>query len=689
MVDPAFLSLSGLPGVEPDELLRLVVESVRDDAVCALDPEGRVRTWNTGAERLAGWGAEEIVGQSVAHFYPPEDVQAGKPERLLREAAERGRVEDQGWRVRKDGSRFFARVILTALHDRDGRLVGYGKVTSDVTEAMSEAERDLRAERALREGHELFRLLVESVRDYAIFVLDTDGRVATWNAGAARLKGWTTAEVLGQHFSRFYPPEDVAAGKPESELERAARDGRVEDQGWRLRKDGSKFFARVVITALRDATGRLRGYAKVTNDVTESRLAWERVLEVVHEASRLLETPESTPRLEAVARLAVPQLADWCVVDLLEGGELRRVAAVHADPRQDDAMRALAGLPSDLWVELAVRQVLERGEPLVVTHALQPGGPDGFERELLARLGLRSYASLPLVARGRTMGAITFCARIAARYHQEDLLWLTAFARTASSALEGSLLLEEAEEAARVARKAVAVRDEFLSIASHELRTPLNTLGLLLQGMRRAALRNSDAATVERLDRGRAALEQLEALIRTMLDISRIAAGRLILEPVELDLCALVRSVVHRDEEAIAAAGCELRLELPGPTVGRWDRLRLDQVLTNLLSNALKFGAGRPVRIAVEAEGERVRLVVEDRGIGVPREDLGRIFERYERAVSPRAYGGLGLGLWIVREIVRSHRGEVRVESEPGAGARFTVELPREPEREADQARPQ
>ncbi|SAL17016.1 PAS domain-containing hybrid sensor histidine kinase/response regulator [Caballeronia humi] len=245
-------------------LYRTLVQEIEDCAIFLLSPEGRVRTWNAGARRIKGYAADEIIGEHFSRFYPQEALARGWPDHELREALAHGRFEDEGWRVRKDGTLFWANVVITALRDPSGVPIGFAKLTRDLTVRRQEEER-------LRQSEERFRLLVESVKDYAIFMLDPDGRVASWNTGAIEIKGYLPAEIIGQHFSVFYRPEDNAAGKPAYELAMAQRFGRVEDEGWRVRKDGSMFWANVVINAVHDSTGLLRGYAKVTRDLSERK----------------------------------------------------------------------------------------------------------------------------------------------------------------------------------------------------------------------------------------------------------------------------------------------------------------------------------------------------------------------------------------------------------------------------------
>ncbi len=220
-------------------------------------------SWNAGAERIKGYSAEEIMGQHFSKFYTPEDTEAGVPQQVLREAAEKGRFAAEGWRVRKDGSRFWAMVVVDAIRE-NGELVGFAKISRDVTDAR-------KAQLAALENERRFRLLVQGVTDYAIFMLDPQGRVANWNTGAQRIKGYSEEEIVGSHFSRFYTPEDLEAQIPLKALTTAEREGRFLAEGWRLRKDGSRFWASVVIDAIRDENGTLIGFAKVTRDLTERR----------------------------------------------------------------------------------------------------------------------------------------------------------------------------------------------------------------------------------------------------------------------------------------------------------------------------------------------------------------------------------------------------------------------------------
>jgi PAS domain S-box-containing protein len=497
---------SSSPAAAAEVSYRTLVDNIKDYAIFMVDRGGRVQTWNAGAELIKGYLASEIIGQHIGVFYTPEDRERGHMYDLLAAADREGRVEDEGWRLRKDGSRFWADVIITALRDPMGALSGFAKVTRDLTDRRkAELDRRQHDEELLR-SEERFRLLVDAVEDYAIFMLDPQGLVTTWNSGAERLKGYPAKEIIGQHFDRFRVDEEVRAGRCQKELEEAAREGRIASEGWRLRKDGSRFWAYVVLAAIRNSSGQLLGFAKVTRDLTERH-------------------------------------------------------------RLDD------------------------------------------ERLHRAR-----------------------------------------------------------------AEEAVRLRDEFISIASHELKTPLTTVQIELQSLQE--LTTAPPQLAKRIGRAARNADRLATLIESLMDVSRIAVGSLTLKLETLDLSEVVSQMADWLRPSATKAGCELRFSTTGPIHGAWDRLRLEQVVLNLCGNAFKYGAGQPVALSVSRVDDRAAIDVSDGGTGIPERDLARIFGRFERAASKRHYGGLGLGLYVSREIVEAHHGTICARNLPDGGARFSVDLP-------------
>ena len=253
-----------MPKPIADDPFKLLIQSIVDYAIYMLDPDGHVTSWNAGAERIKGYRADEIIGKHFSTFYTDEDQAEGLPKQVLEIARREGKFQGEGWRVRKDGSRFWASVVIDAIKDESGELIGFAKITRDMTEQREAQQRLLEAERR-------FRILVQGVTDYAIYMLDPEGRVTNWNAGAQRIKGYAPDEIIGEHFSRFYTPEDLDVGVPKIALETARETGRYEAEGWRMRKDGTRFWASVVIDAIRGEDGELIGFAKVTRDMTEKR----------------------------------------------------------------------------------------------------------------------------------------------------------------------------------------------------------------------------------------------------------------------------------------------------------------------------------------------------------------------------------------------------------------------------------
>jgi PAS domain S-box-containing protein len=614
-----------------------MVESVADYAIFLLDQDGRVRSWNDGAKLIKQYEREEILGSHVSRFYTEEDRAAGRPERLLGIAREQGRVEDEGWRVRKNGERFWADVVITAIRDPRGEVMGFVKVTRDLTERREQEARVRRSEQQLR-------MLIESVEDYAIFMLDPEGRILTWNTGAERLKGYAANEVIGKSIETFYPPDARAAGKPQRLLQLAREFGRVEDEGWRVRKTGEKFWADVVISRVTNEAGELIGFAKVTRDLTMRRAA-----------------EDALRRSEESLTATLYSIGDGVIATDAQGRvtRLNRVAEVLTGWSEAEA----SGRPIEDVFHI-VNELTREPAVNPVGRVLAEGVVVGLANHtaLIARGGIeRPIADSGSPIRdssGRTLGAVIVFRDV-----------------TAERAAEREHL-----RAVR-AEEAVRERDVFLSVAAHELRTPLTALKLKLDGLAllidKHLTGDARAKTATRFDDALRQTTRLTDLVERLLDLSRIASLRLVLERQDADLAVIIEHVVADLRESAKASRTELRVAVEGDLRGSWDRHRIEQVVLNLTTNALRYGAGKPVEIQASGDEQTVKLGVVDRGIGIEPADLARIFAPFERASPVEHFNGLGLGLYITKGIIEAHGGTIRALSEPGQGTRFEVTLPR------------
>ncbi len=476
---------------------RLLVESVQDYAIFMLDPAGIVLSWNAGAARLKGYAADEVIGRHFSIFYPEPAKQKLWPDHELELAAQNGTYEEEGWRVRKDGNMFWANVVITALRGPDGTLTGFGKVTRDLTERRLQEE-------ALRQSEERFRLLIEGVRDYAIYMLDPLGMIQSWNSGAQLIKGYAASEVIGRHYSMFFRSEDVEAGLPTKELRDALQQGRTEEEGWRVRKDGSTFWANIVMAPIRGADGTHLGFAKVTRDMTER--------------SRLRNLEHSSRQM-----------------------------------------------------------------------------------------------------------------------------------------------------------------NEFLAMLAHELRNPLapirNAVSILqLEPAPSATVRNSR----DMIDRQ---LSQLTRLVDDLLDAGRMTSGKIRIKPERVSFNQIVARAVEAARPGMDARTHVFKLVVPAEDV--WvnaDEMRLVQVLQNLLSNACKFTpAGGAITLSASVAQGRLHVDVTDSGEGISPASMESIFELFSQGdgLAASRQSGLGIGLSLARSLVEMHGGSIWASS-PGAGqgSTFSFELP-------------
>ena len=912
------------------ELLGLLIANIRDYAIFLLDAEGHVITWNRGAELINGYRAEEILGRHLSVFYTPEEIAEGKPQHELVVAAGDGRFEDEGWRVRRDGTKFWANVVVTGLKNSKGELLGFAKVTRDLTERRQVEEALKRSEARLNEAQriahvgswtwdvesntvtwsdEMFRVyglrpgqfaatyeaflervlpedrpissdvigralkegrdfeyehriilptgeirtvhargrvvcdasgrvvqmsgtgqdvterkkneqvlaereqsldtLLDSIGE-GVIACDVEGRVTRMNPVAERLTGWRESEGSGRPVPEVLSlvSEDTRMPAPSAVLA-TLRDGStvsVVEPMLVLARGGSERPVAYSAAPIRDLVGRLTGAVLVIRDRSVERTAEQMRMQLVREqttwtaaqaqrdrmyslfmqapaAIAVLRGPEfvfelSNPmndklagrpltglparnafpeldaagivaQLQRVYRTGVPFVANEMPVpgspdggsDIFVNGALQPFRGTSGDVEgvmvvafdvskqviarkrtealgavtsalaqaittadvaevvatqgrqtvEADAcavfladeengrllLRAHHGLPEEVARELGSTE--NAATPASVTlHARAPVWIETVEeyrkRFPLAADGLReddpfhSLFFFPLLGPEKAVGVVCMGFRESRHFGHDDRQFIETLGAQYTLALHRARLHGELQ-------RAVAVRDDFLSIASHELNTPLTSLKLQVANMQRRLLSGEQMenklSILERLT------DRMATLVGELLDVSRIQTGSLALDREDaVDLGEIVREVIDEMEGELRRTGSELALENGVPAVGRWDRARLAQVVRNLLSNAVKFGRGRPILVTIAALPREARLEVKDGGIGIAAQDLERIFDRFERAVSTRHFGGFGLGLWIVNRIVQSLGGTIAVESVPGRGSTFTVTLP-------------
>ena len=676
------------------ELFRLMVGSVRDYAIFAISPEGRIGSWNAGAELIFGYQEEEAVGQGADIIFTPEDRERGAPEEELRKAAEEGRAEDERWHLRRDGTRFWASGMVTPLRDREGNLRGFVKVARDQT------KRKLAVETRLR-----LAAIIE-LSDDAIISKDLTGQITSWNAGAERIFGYTEAEAVGQPITIIIPPE---LREEEEDILRRLRAGeRIEHfETVRVNKQGQRLSVSLSISPIKDAEGLIIGASKIARDITERKRAEEERLRLLENERRARMEAEAAQRRAAflaesgtvlsssldyqttvanVARMVVPDLADWCRVDLLdEKGSIRRLAVAHADPSKVEWADELERrYPADPEAERGVPHVLRTGESELYTdisdEMLAQAAKDDEHLRIMREVGFTSAMIVPLTARGRTVGAISLISAESGRhYGPEDLAFAEELARRCALAIDNARLFGEAQAARQSAEQANRTKDEFLATLSHELRTPLTSILGWARMLTTTQLDSENTArALESIERNARAQGRL---IDDILDVSRIITGKLRLDVRPVDLASVIEGAVESVRPAAEAKRIRLQRVLDtGPQVVSGDPERLQQVVWNLLSNAIKFTPkGGRVQVRLERINSHVEIVVSDTGRGISPDVLPHVFERFLQADSSttREHSGLGLGLAIVRHLAELHGGTVRAESAgEGQGATFTVDLP-------------
>ncbi len=518
------------------------------------------------------------------------------------------------------------------------------------------------------------RLVTDALPALVAYV-DPQGRYLLTNATYARWFERREGELIGRHVREVTGAAVWEILRPR--LERAMRGERVQFQ-FQMELPGKGLrWLESTYTPHMHLDGRPIGVIALVSDVTDKKQTEDALAFLAAASAALTGSLDWQACVGRLARLAVPALADWCVVHARDDeGRWATETACDAPELQG----VLASLAEAYGPEAPPEgdrfAAVARTGRSVLIERVEPEDREAFARSpehlaMIERLGVGSLMGVPLVAGERVLGVAVFGSRQPGRCTAAVLAVAEELGRRAGLAFRNAQLHREAQ-------RAVRSRDELLSAAAHELKNPLHALGLQVASVQRAARRDGSPPELswllERIDKAGAQVGRLAGLVDELLDVSRITAGRLRVALEDVELGAVVREVAQRKRDA--GLSDAITVVAPEPVVGRWDRLRLDQVATNLLSNAVKYGQGEPITVEVVREGEVARLTVRDRGLGIAPAEQARIFERFERAVSSRHYGGFGLGLWITRQVVEALGGSIEVDSRPGEGATFTVRLP-------------
>jgi PAS domain S-box-containing protein len=661
----------------PGEEIRHVL-GTEDEALIAFDAGRTILCANPKAEALFGYGPGELDGRSTDVVVPPRLRQPDAPP--MAEAADLVQVELPG--LMRDGTERPIEWCFGSVR-RGGRLV--------FVMTVRDREEIDRAIERLRDSEHRFQLFVNSVQDYAIYMLDAAGRVTSWNAGAARIKGWNAEEVVGQPFEVFFTPEDRKAGLPAKLLATAAREGSHRTKGWRIRKDGSRFYVEGSLTALRDDDGEVRGFAKITRDLTERLraednerrlIAEQAAREALARLQRVTAALSQAASPDKVAAAALRECSDAMGADAtalyLLAPDGQRLDLFAQDGHPKDAAEQFRSIPLEAetpLTDVARKRAAAFYESVDACVEEYPALRDAI------RVGdFQASVALPLVIHGDLLGVLGVRFTERRSFDASERTLLLTVADVCAQAIDRARLFAAETEARAAAEAASRAKDEFLAMLGHELRNPLAPISTALQLMK---LKGEDRSQRER-DVIERQVSHLNTLVDDLLDVSRVARGLISLSRARIDVSEVLSKAIEMAGPLLEQRSQHLVVEAPknGLSIDA-DPLRMAQVVSNLLTNAAKYTPpGGHVWLSAGLEGEEVVIRVRDDGEGIGPGLLPRVFDLFVQGprTIARSEGGLGLGLALVKNLVALHGGTVAATSEGvGRGSEFVVRVPSSP----------
>ena len=650
-----------------EERYQKMIEEVEDYAIILLDENGMILNWNKGVEKIKGYQRREVIGKHFSIFYLPEDIADGLPGKLLNEAKANGKAAHEGWRVRKDGSKFWGSMTLTALHGQQQEIIGYSKVTRDLTERkIGEDQLKLVAEQLQRKNEELslseerYHKMVDEVQEYAIIFLDKQGIIRNWNKGAQKIKQYEASEAVGQHFRMFYLPEDRHGKLPEILLDQAVIHGRAIHEGWRMRKDRSKFWGSITLTALHNDQGELFGFSKVTRDLTEKKMADDQLRNF---ATELQLSNDALIKSEERYHKMISEVQDYAIILLDVNGNIQNWN-MGAQKIKGYTAEEIIGKNFQIFYGQEDRQT-ELPQQLLSEAA--KSGRAIHEGWRVRKDGSKFWGSIVITA-----------------LHDEDSN-VIGYSKVTRDLTEKKLTEDKLKEYVHELQSRNEELDRFAFATSHDLQEPLRKVQTFADLIEQNP---GDIASVSRyVKKIISSGDRMLSLIRSVLEYSRIS--KTVVTKVDTDLKEILSGVLGDYEVLIHEKQAVVKSE-PLPVISAIPA-QVTQLFSNLLGNGLKFSTTLPVinisanKVSSDliinwpeqlASGDYWEVVFSDNGIGFEPKYAEQIFSLFQRLHGKHEYSGTGIGLTLCKKIMDTHDGFIYAQGSPGQGATFYMYFP-------------